>query len=120
MDFEKQVATNKPEPPTLPDKFTSFGPKWRSFIEGLEGHLCAVRGCFNIPLIYVVREHLVPMDEDAAKIYEDSDAHLIALVQLEGDEYRQDNSRVWDILRPLVYDTPAWPYIKQYDKGCDG
>jgi hypothetical protein len=92
MDFEKQVAMNKPKPSALPDKFTSFGLKWRSFIEGLEGHLCVVRGCFNIPLTYVIHEHLVPMDEDTAKIYKDSNAHLIALVQLEGDEYWQDNS----------------------------
>jgi hypothetical protein len=120
MDFKKQVATNKPKPPALPDKFEGFGMKWRSFIEGLESHLCIVQGCFNIPLICVIHKHLVPMEEDKEKFYDNSNMCLIALVQLEGDKYRQDNSRVWDILHPLVYGTPAWRNIKQYNKDHDG
>ena len=42
------------------------------------------------------------------------------LVALSGDEYRQDNIRVWDLLRPLVYGTPAWDYVKSYDATKNG
>lgn len=96
MDFEAQFLVNKPSPPPLPDKFVSFGAKWRKFYEGFRGHLSVLRGCMNIPLVYVVRGHVEVTDvmQDANTVYASSDARLIATVTLQGDEYEQDNKRV--------------------------
>ena len=54
MEFEDQLKVNKPEVPSLPDKFTSFGTKWKAFSEGFKGHCAVVRGCMNIPLLYIL------------------------------------------------------------------
>jgi len=92
MDFEAQFLVNKPEPPALPSKFTTFGTKWHSFYEGFKGHLVVQRGCMEIPLIYVIREHTdVTEAMRTADDYDSSDARLIAIVVLEGDEYDEDN-----------------------------
>jgi len=65
--------------------------------------------CMDIPLIYMVREHTdVTAVMHNANNYESSDARLIAIVVLEGDEYDEDNKQVWNLLHPLVYRTLAW------------
>lgn len=120
MDFEADLAVNKPELPELPEKFISFGTKWRAFIEGLKGHCSVLRGCMNIPIAYVYRETVAPTAEQRAAAYDSSDARLMALVLLEGREYRQDNHRLWDLIRPLVYGTAAWDYVKGYDRAKNG
>jgi hypothetical protein len=120
MDFEEKLSINKPVPPALPDKFTSFGTKWRIFSEGFQGHCSVLRGCMNIPLSYVLREHGEVDPELLEADFDSSDERLMNLVVLSGDEYRQDNIRVWDLLRPLVYGTPAWDYVKSYDAPKNG
>jgi len=112
-----QFLVNMPEPPALPGKFTTFGTKWHSFYEGFKGHLMVQCGCMDIPLIYVIREHTdVTAAMRNANNYDLSDARLIAIFVLEGDEYDQDNKQVWNLLCPLVYGTPAWSYVKSYDR----
>lgn len=120
MDFEVQLEVNKAKPPPLPDKFVNFSGKWRPFYEGFKGHLAVARGCMNIPLLYVVREHSEVTAAMRDDTYTSSDERLMNLVVLTTDEYSQDNSRVWDLLRPLVYGTSAWNYVKQYDRSEDG
>ena len=120
LDYEDKFKVNQPEPPELPTKFVGFGDKWRAFGEGFVGHLEVARGVMNIPLVYVVRETEVPTDEQRAADYHTTDAKLVALVTLSGDEYKQDSARVWDLLRPLVYGTSAWSYVKRYDRRKDG
>lgn len=120
MDYESQLEVNKPEPPALPDIFVSFGTKWRSFYEGFRGHLAVARGCMNIPLLYVVREHEAVTAEIRGETYASSDERLMATTVLAGAEYNQDNHRVWDLLRPLVYGTAAWNYVKSYDNTKNG
>lgn len=120
MDYEDKLKVNKVEAPPLPDKFVSFGEKWRPFGEGFEGHLAVARGVMNIPLAYIVREIEVPTNEMRNKTYDTSDDRLIALVVLAGEEYEQDNARVWDMLRPLIYGTSAWSFVKQYNARKNG
>jgi hypothetical protein len=120
MEEEEQFALMKATPPPLPDKFVSFGPKWRAFAEGFKGHCAVIRGCMNIPLVYVLRDH-TDVAEDMEEIdYATSDKRLMNLVVLNGREYKMDNIRVWELLRPLVHETPAWNYIKQYDEAQNG
>jgi len=121
MDFEAQFLVNKPEPPALPSKFTTFGTKWHSFYEGFKGHLAVQHGCMEFPLIYVIQEHTDVMEAmRTVDDYDLSDARLIAIVVLEGDEYDQDNKQVWNLLCPLVYGTSTWSYVKSYDRMKNG
>jgi hypothetical protein len=39
----------------------------------------------------------------------------MAIVSLQGRDYQTDNSLVWQLLRPLVLETAAWNYVKQFD-----
>lgn len=120
MDFEAQLEVNKPKPPPLPDKFVNFSGKWRPFYEGFKGHLAVARGCMNVPLLYVVREHTEVTETIRNATYSSSDERLMNVVVLTTDEYKEDNRRVWDLLRPLVYGTSAWNYVKQYDRSENG
>lgn len=120
IEEEEQVTTMKPTPPPLPDKFVSFGPKWRAFAEGFKGHCAVVRGCMGIPLLYVLRDHVDVTPEMAEFEYDSSDKRLMNLVILEGKDYKMDNIRVWELLRPLVHETPAWNYIKRYNETQNG
>ena len=120
IEEEEQITSMKPTPPPLPDKFVSFGPKWRAFAEGFKGHCAVIRGCMGIPLLYVLRDHEAVTPEMEEEEYDSSDKRLMNLVVLQGREYRMDNIRVWELLRPLVHETPAWNYIKQYDTNQNG
>ena len=120
MDFEAHLLVNKPETPPLPDKFINFGAKWLPFYEGLKGYLEVDRGSMNIPLIYVCREHETVTNEMRDATYSTTDERLMTCVVLRGNEYREDNKRVWDLIRPLVYGTTAWNYVKQFDRMRDG
>jgi len=120
MEEEESIAEMKPVPPPLPDKFSSFGKNWRVFSEGFKGHCAVVRGMMHIPLAYLLREHTVVTPDHRAAAYSTADARLMSIVRLEGKDYQKDNSLVWQLLRPLVLETAAWNYVKQYDVTQDG
>jgi hypothetical protein len=44
----------------------------------------------------------------------------MAIVSLQGRDYQKDNSLVWQLLCPLVLETAAWNYVKQFDTTLDG
>jgi hypothetical protein len=120
MEEEDSIAEMKPVPPPLPDKFHSFGKHWRVFSEGFKGNCAVVRGTMHIPLAYLLREHTVVTPEHRAAAYGTADGRLMSIVRLDGKDYRKDNSLVWQLLRPLVLETAAWNYVKQYDVTQDG
>jgi len=120
MEEVESIAEMKPVPPPLPDKFTSFGKNWRVFSGGFKGHCAVVRGTMNIPLAYLLRDHAVVTPEHRVADYSTADERLMAIVSLQGRDYKKDNSLVWQLLRPLVLETAAWNYVKQYDTAQDG
>jgi hypothetical protein len=46
----------------------------------------------NIPLEYMLHKHTNTMEEMFSATYEDSDEQLMACVELEGNEFKQDNT----------------------------
>jgi hypothetical protein len=42
------------------------------------------------------------------------------LVVLGGRQFNKDSISVWQLLHPLVLETPAWNYVKQYDETQNG
>jgi hypothetical protein len=120
MEEVDSITEMKPVPPPLPGKFTSFGKNWRVFSEGFKGHCAVVRGTMTIPLAYLLREHTIVTPEHRAAEYSTADERLMAIVRLQGRDFKKDNSLVWQLLRPLVLETAAWNYVKQYDISQDG
>jgi hypothetical protein len=120
MKEEESIAEMKPSPPPLPDKFSSFGKNWRAFSEGFKGHCAVVRGMMHIPLAYLLREHTLVTPDHRDATYSTADARLMSIVRLDGVDYQKDNSLVWQLLRPLVLETAAWNYVKQYDVTQNG
>jgi hypothetical protein len=108
MEEVDSITEMKPVPPPLPGKFTSFGKNWRVFSEGFKGHCAVVRGTMTIPLAYLLREHTIVTPEHRAAEYSTADERLMAIVRLQGRDFKKDNSLVWQLLRPLVLETAAW------------
>jgi hypothetical protein len=120
FEWERGLKINKPDTPDAPAKFNGFGDKWRSFSDGFFGMMSAVRGTMNIPLSYVFREHVVPTPEiGLAAAALPSDDYLMMVVSFNIPEFTTDNRRAWEHLRPLLFDTPAWEYVKRYDATKD-
>jgi hypothetical protein len=118
FQFEAEVEINKETAPPTPDKFTNFVSSWRMFKDGVFGMLFAVRGCMNIPLLYVLRDDDVVTDEVRNAEYDDTDRRLMALVAIEPPtrSFKADNVRVWNLIHPLLHNTNAWEYIKQFER----
>jgi len=116
--FEAELEVNKPDTPKSPEKFTNFDKGWRPFKDGIMGLLSAVRGGINIPLGYVLRDHLEVTPEVRNAQYATSDDMLMAVVQVGPDSaaYKADNARVWNLIQPLLAGTNAWEHVKQFDK----
>ena len=120
MEEVESIVDLKPIPPPLPEKFGSFGKNWRVFSEGFKGHCAVVHGNLYIPLAYILREHTIVTPEHRAAAYSTADERLMAIVSLQGRDYQKDNSLVWQLLRPLILETAAWNYVKQFDVTQDG
>lgn len=115
--FKKET---KPTP-TQPDKLKNIGhAAWLPFWKQFDPYCGAIRGCLNVPLSYVYRDHVVVTVDILEAEYNDTDAELIATLLLSGANYKKDNKAVWDLLVPLVTNGHAWPFIKRFEKTCDG
>ena len=117
FQFEDDLLTNKEKTPDAPDKFTNFHTGWRNFKDGITGMLFAVRGAMNIPLLYVLRDHDEVTPEIRENEYLDSDDFLMAVVAVSPPTtiFKADNTRVWNLIYPLIHNTNAWEYIKQFE-----
>lgn len=115
--FEEDLLTNKEKAPDAPDKFTNFHTGWRTFKDGVMGMLFAVRGAMNIPLQYVLRDHDEVTPEMREIEYLDSDEFLMAVVAVSPPTtiFKADNTRVWNLIYPLIHNTNAWEYVKQFE-----
>jgi hypothetical protein len=91
--------------------------KWKTFKEGLIAYLNALKGKHNIPLAYVIRE-----DEalQANQVFPTKHHRLIAVTPLLGIEFDDDNGRVFDILKSLLVNGPAWTWMRAYNNTRNG
>jgi len=91
--------------------------KWKTFKEGLLAYLNALKGKHNIPLAYIIKENENPQANQA---YQTEHHRLIALTPLIGVEYDEDNGRVFDILKSLLVNGPAWTWMRAYNNTRNG
>ena len=116
--YEKELPTEVDEPKT-PVKLKDV-TQWREFWEAFDGTCMAERGVMKIPLSYIYRTHTEVTDEIRAAAYDDSDQRYMATVVLRGPDYKIDNGRVWDKLRPLVNEGTCWSFVKNYKDTKNG
>jgi len=109
-DQEEEIVV---KPPTEYKKDT----KWKGFKEGAIAYLNCVKGRYNIPLAYVIRELEQP---DPAAVYQSEHHRLIAVTPLAGIEYEDDNGRVFDLLKSWTVNGPAWTWMRSFNTTRNG
>jgi hypothetical protein len=82
---------------------------WADWLTGLQTTLSLIRGAKDVPLSYVIREHVVP---PAGESYATFDEECIAKAPLEGTIFNADASTVHLIIKPLVLGENAEQWIK--------
>jgi len=87
-----------------PSEFMA-GTKWKAFKEGAIAFINSQKGRGQILLSYVIREDAVP---NPNAIYDTEHQQLIAITPLQGIEYGEDNSKVFDHLKSWTLKGPAW------------
>ena len=91
--------------------------KWKTFKESLIAYLNSLKGKHNIPLAYVIREDEKPQPN---QIFQTEHHRLIAITPLLGIEYDKDNGRVFDILKSLLVNGPAWTWMRAFNSTRNG
>lgn len=64
----------------------------------------------KIPLNYVIRDNEVPVPN---AVYATESETLVKNALLQGVQFDRDNERVYGILKQLILEGPAWPFIIQ-------
>ena len=115
MQEEKKALLDDNNKP--PDELKSFS-NWVAWEEAFLTYLSRIRSTISeVPLIYLLRDHEVPTPDMLAVEYDSIDDDMIATNRMFGPAYRADNKRFFDLLKPLVVNGSAWPFIQNFAKG---
>ena len=119
-ELQKLVDSDKAESPSPPPKFTSFS-MWPEWEEMLITYLEHIRGAAaQTPIVYTIRAEAEVNDETRAAVYETLDDDLRATIVLQGEAFRIDNIRTFAIMKPLLVDGPAYPFIQRFNRTQNG
>lgn len=86
--------------------------KWKAFKEGMIAYLNGLKGKHDIPLAYIIRENANPQPN---VVFQSEHLRLVEITPLNGIEYEDDNGRVFDILKSLLINGPAWTWMRAYN-----
>ena len=89
---------------------------WKVYSQAIKELLTRQRGTNSIPLIYVIRDNHGTYDDAHASTEE----QLISCIQLNGGNYRSDNSNVWSLLSEHAVGTEAESIVNRYENTRDG
>ena len=92
--------------------------KIRSKIESVDAYLRHVLGASGVPLAYVTRENVVPVDD--TDVYTTVVAEMIDRAPHSEPYYEEDNHAVWVVLRHVMFDTDGWSWISDFEAAEDG
>jgi hypothetical protein len=93
---------------------------WIPFWNQFDAYCKSVCGILNIPVSYVYREVVeVPINVRNQR-YNTMDDFYMAQVVLNGEHYDKDNSRVYNLLEPLVSKGKAFAFIQKFQAAQDG
>jgi hypothetical protein len=91
--------------------------KWKNFKEGAIAYLNAIKGKYDIPLAYVIREDEQPVSN---QIFQSEHHRLIAVIPLQGIEFEEDNGRVFDLLKSWTINGHAWTWVRSFNSTRNG
>jgi hypothetical protein len=91
--------------------------KWKGFKEGAIAYLNAIKGKYNIPLAYVIRENANPLPN---QVFQSEHHRLIAVTPLQGIEYEEDNGRVFGLLKSWTINGHAWTRMRAFNSVRNG
>ena len=95
--------------------------KWPAFKSNMAAYLQGMRsGQAGVTLDYVIREKEDVDQEDLDADYVTLDDDMRATTVLIGPEYDADNQKVWLHMKPILEESPAWTFIRKWDKTSDG
>ena len=113
IDQEKEAKDKKV--PAL-DKLESVA-KIRATIENIDNHLSKLRGTSGVPLSYITRDNVIPLQGIP---YANDIDEMIARAPHAGRHYRKDNEEVWHVIRKVLYDSDGWSWVSTYESAKDG
>jgi hypothetical protein len=116
---KEYVESRKGDKHTPPDAIKSI-VTWAKFKNLMTTYLGQLRGVALCPLTYVVREVAEVLDADRAAVYATAQDRLARCTTHLGTWYQVDNQRVYDELKPLVYDGSLWPFVQRFDQTRNG
>jgi hypothetical protein len=98
LDAYSMDKSTPTPPPTLKDDWRTFEELFTTYLSQIRSNLC------GIPLTYVIKDKVDP-DEDEMDLddYDSIDACLVATSTLTHSSYCQGNTKVFDLLKPLIY-----------------
>ena len=131
--LHKAMVDNHNEPEQLPDISKTYSTM--KFLDQLPTYLCEVMGVNKVPLAYVIRNEVAPVNPlpplidnvpgtTTAKPW--SDQHeslmdeLISFLPHTGPGYLADNAQLFNLLATQLGNTSAMASITQYQRRRDG
>lgn len=100
---------------SAPDKFDPY--KWVDWHLKMMNYFKNKKGCNKIPLYYVVRETLGVEEIQALSSPQDRKCYEAPHT---GPHFISDNRSVWLILKDKLISTPAWEWIRSFEKSQNG
>ena len=124
------VPPQKEAAPKQPDSFDGQGKNWRKFRLCMESYLARLRSGAGRRLVYVIQRRMGDTQQpspDQATPHQDQGVEEEASVMTEvsmpplvGDQYNEDNNRVFQELKAVTAGGGAWSHIRKFDKKADG
>lgn len=125
FEHHKKLVEDHEDPEKLPVVSRNF-----SIIKAMDlvpTHLCDRLGVLKVPLSYVIRayENPAPIEPLRAtsihsNTYENLMEELIMTTPLTGTSYKEDNTKVFQIIQDMVSRTAFEASIKAHQRSCDG
>jgi hypothetical protein len=118
MAISESVKTREVPSELIPGKVeTELG--WYVWDEKFENYLAAQIGTANTPLDYVIRRDK-PVGWDPVVDATNAHEERRYQVALAGPEFNQDDKAVYLKLKGFCLDTPAWEWIREFDRQMSG
>lgn len=90
--------------------------QWPAYWEWIESQATNTEGFSCIgSLSYLLRKNSEVTEAARQRTYRDLDADIAETFLHEGEEYTEDNKKLWNVLQPhFSQNQMIWPYVKKY------
>jgi hypothetical protein len=94
----------------------------RDHLENIDSHLLKTLGRAKTPLAYVVRadDTVLASQNDPPTNYATIQEEMVARMPHTNLAYREDNIKVWEIIRDSLHESEAFNWIKRSERRRDG